>query len=152
VRYLFTDAVAQPDQCSSQGVEPILQPGAVGGTSSQAAVEPMKERSDPAAIWVQALVEIRLRAARRDFLELPRGGRGQGVGDVLKEAALEKRAQCFSGHGSLKLHGIFLALVEDQEGVLRHEMSPLARSIEGRPAPYRLEAQGRAVQFNAVVP
>src|SRR5262249_53479668 len=126
--------------------------GGVGGTGLKAVAEPVKERSHPVASWVQPLVEIRLRVARRDFVELPRCGSGQGVGDVLEEPGLEKRAQRFGGHRTLKLQGVFLALIEDQKGVIRHEVPPLARNIECRPAPYRLEGQGRAGLLNAVVP
>jgi len=150
--YLLADAIVELNQCGGQGVELILQPGALSRALADAAVEFVKKRRYSTIAWIQSLVEIRWRRARYNIIELTCGGCGQRVSDMLDKPGLKKRAQCFTDHSSLKVHGILLALIEDQDGARRHEVPPLAGRVECSSAPHRLQAQTRAILLYVVVP
>jgi hypothetical protein len=64
---------------------------------------------------------------------------------------LKERAKGLGRRRPLKLQGIFLAVVEDQERFRSDKMARPGREIKGRSMLYGLEAERRAVAVDAIM-
>ena len=110
----------------------------------------MEEGSEWTALRVQPFGEVRYWSGHLDFVELPRRGGRTRTSDLLDKPRLEEGAEGFGSGRPLKLQSVLLALIQDQEGILRYQMSSLARNIKRRSSSHALEGQGRAVQLHPI--